>query len=561
MIDKLIVAKGIEPVFEESLALSTIGFATVDSNGIIAYANTAFCQMFALPEPKIAAGCRLSAHVAALFLSSNAGLVQALNLSDAANIELRLNRETEALNLHIASKGLGLRMLVADRVLKPAINSAFPNTLSYLDPLTGLGNRLLLEQEISKWQPKPPDALSLAVIMINLNRFKQLNDLLGTESADRLLKLVALRIKSAARSDDLVIRIQDDLFAVLHSIGLQPDGALSISKRVIELISRPFLIDGQQVNIAANVGIAALNHGTDFNSDLIKHAELALYDANAIGFGNIKIFDPAIVQNATERYHLEIDLRRALALKEFSLMYQPQVKTANGALQGFEALLRWYHPTRGMVSPANFIPLAEETGEIHAIGEWVLRTACKEALTWDGDYTVAINVSPIQFENDNLVEIVRNTLESTGLPPTRLELEITEGVLMKNQARAQKILWAIKAMGVGIAMDDFGTGYSSLSYLNSFPFSKLKIDQAFVRSDNSSKAHALVQAIINLGDNLEMKTIAEGVETEAQLKQLSVSGCQEIQGYFISRPIATQAIAEFIATNRINTLSKGGDNA
>jgi predicted signal transduction protein with EAL and GGDEF domain len=351
-----------------------------------------------------------------------------------------------------------------------------------------------------------------------------------------------------------------DQFVVLHTIGLQPDGAESVAKRIVELISRPFLIDGQQVNIGASIGIAALNYGTNNTIDLLKHAELALYEAKTAGFGNVKIFDPALVRLATERYQLEIDLRRALGLKEFMLMYQPQVKISNGALQGFEALIRWHHPTRGMVSPANFIPLAEETGDILAIGEWTLRTACKEALNWDGDYTVSVNVSPIQFENEKLVDIVRNTLASTGLPPARLELEITEGVLMKNQEHAQKILWAIKSMGVGIAMDDFGTGYSSLSYLNSFPFSKLKIDQSFVRVENSSKSRALVQAIINLGENLDMKTIAEGVETEEQLYELASSGCMEVQGYLISRPIAAKAIAEFISTNKANSYSKGGNN-
>ena len=560
MLNKLLDTNAIEPVLEECLALSTIGFAAVNNDGVIAYANSVFCKMLAIKGPEAAVGCSLLDHVGERFQSSVAGLIQVLNSPEAANIELRLDRDAEALSLHIASVGLGLRMLVADRLLKPAINTAFPNSISYGDPLTGLGNRLLLDQEISNWRPREPEAVSLAVIMINLDRFKQINDFLGHESGDRLLKLAAMRIKSAARSHDLVIRVAGDQFVVLHSIGLQPVGAESVAKRIVEVISRPFLIDGQQVNIGASIGIAALNHGTNKTIDLLKHAELALYEAKAAGFGSVKIFDPALVQLATERYQLEIDLRRALVLKEFTLVYQPQVKISNGALQGFEALIRWHHPTRGMVSPANFIPLAEETGEIHAIGEWTLRTACKEALNWDGDYTVSVNVSPIQFENEKLIDIVRNTLATTGLPPSRLELEITEGVLMKNPEHAQKILWAIKSMGVGIAMDDFGTGYSSLSYLNSFPFSKLKIDQSFVRVENSAKSRALVQAIIKLGENLDMKTIAEGVETEEQFNELALSGCMEVQGYLISRPIAAKAIAEFISTNRTNSNSnsKGG---
>jgi predicted signal transduction protein with EAL and GGDEF domain len=304
------------------------------------------------------------------------------------------------------------------------------------------------------------------------------------------------------------------------------------------------------VNIGASIGIAVLNHGTETLTDLLKHADLALYKAKDAGRGTALFFEPAFAVQAMTRYNLEIDLRRALGLKEFVLMYQPQVNMTDGSLQGFEALIRWQNSARGLVSPVDFIPLAEETGEIHAIGEWILRTACKEAMGWDGHLSVAVNVSPIQFESERLVDIVSHALTSSGLPPNRLELEITEGVLMNDFDNALKQLWALKALGVGIAMDDFGTGYSSLSYLNSFPFSKIKIDQSFVRGESSPKSRALVQAIINLGATLDMTTIAEGVETQEQYDQLTAGGCLVAQGYLISRPISTKAMGEFIADFR-----------
>jgi diguanylate cyclase (GGDEF)-like protein len=534
-------------MFEESARLSTIGFAAISEDGTLSYANAAFCKMLDMDD---AAGCSLLAHVESKFPAALAGLSQTLNSRDAATIELRLERDSALLSLHVAGFEMGSRMLVVDRLTRPAVNASFPNNIAHCDALTGLGNRMLLDQVISSWQPNGAEALSLAVIMIDLDRFKQVNDTLGHGAGDTLLKLVAKRIKSAARADDLVIRMGGDEFVVLHTIGLQPVGAQSVANRIIELIRRPFIIDGQQVNIGASVGLSALNHGTENSADLLRHADLALYEAKAAGRDTVKFFEPRLAERALERRQLEIDLRRALGLREFSLVYQPQVNMSDGELQGFEALIRWQHLTRGLISPADFIPLAEDTGEIHAIGEWTLLTACQEAMSWQGNYSIAVNVSPIQFENEKIVGIVRNALASTGLPAARLELEITEGVLMKNQDSVQKILWAIKAMGVGIAMDDFGTGYSSLSYLNSFPFTKIKIDQSFVRVEKSDKSRALVQAIISLGANLNMKTIAEGVETEEQYNDLAAGGCIAAQGYLISRPIVPQAITDFIKNQK-----------
>lgn len=539
--------------------LSSIGFAVITEDGIVTCANSTFCEMLAISATEVIVGCSLVEHVASHFHSTIANLSQALKCPDTAIIQLRLERDSEPLTLQIASVDNGQRMLVAVQLSKSA-EATYLNAFSHRDPLTGLGNRTQLDEIIAVWQPRGPEASSLAVIIINLDRFRRVNDTLGHCAGDALLKLVAKRIQSATREDDTVVRIGSDEFVVLHTIGVQPIGAESVAKRIIELMSRPFLIDGQQVNIGVSVGIATLNFGTDKITDLLKHADLALHEAKAAGRGIFMFFEPALAMRAMERRALEVDLRRALGLKEFILMYQPQVNMTDGALQGFEALIRWKNPARGLVSPLDFIPLAEETGEIHAIGEWTLRTACKEAMSWDGNFSVAVNVSPIQFENERIVDIVRNVLASTGLPPERLELEITEGVLIKNFDSALKQLWAIKSLGVGIAIDDFGTGYSSLSYLNSFPFSKIKIDQSFVQAENSPKSRALVQAIITLGESLEIKTIAEGIETQDQYDQLAASGCLVAQGYLISRPIFTMAIVDFISNFRNQTAIKGYKN-
>jgi len=351
----------------------------------------------------------------------------------------------------------------------------------------------------------------------------------------------------AARADDTIVRWGGDEFIILHTLGEQPSGAEGVAQRIVEMLSRPFLIDGQQINIGASVGIAILHQGTDKLEDLMRHADLALYDAKGAGRGTYRFFNPLLEKNAMERRELEISLRRALSLKEFTLAYQPQVRMPEGKLTGFEALIRWHNETRGLIPPVDFIPLAEETGEIMAIGEWVLRTACAEATKWPNELSVAVNVSPVQFKSDRFVDSVCSALSFSGLDPTRLEIEITEGVLINNSEKALSHLCAIQDMGVSIAMDDFGTGFSSLSYLNSFPFSKIKIDQAFVRGKQTDKSRALVDAIISLGASLGMKTLAEGVETPEQFEQLAEGGCMGAQGFLISKPMPAEEINEFMA--------------
>jgi diguanylate cyclase (GGDEF)-like protein len=391
--------------------------------------------------------------------------------------------------------------------------------------------------------------------------FKQDNESLGHDTGDELLKLVAGRIRSATRALDVVIRLGGDDFVIVQTGEPQPAGAEKLAARLVELLARPFLAAGEQINVGASVGIAIVGYGTDTSDELLTHANLALREAKSHGRGLYRFFAPDLAQRARARFELEVDLRRALPLKELSLFYQPQLRLADKRICGFEALMRWSHPLRGWVSPAEFIPLAEKIGEIHAIGAWALRTACRDAMQWPSHYGVAVNVSPIQFANDDLVEAVRGALAESGLPAERLEVEITEGVLLNNTDAAMERLAAVNALGVSIAMDDFGTGYSSLGYLTRFPFSKIKIDQSFLRGEQTQRSRALVEGILAIGERLGMTTIAEGVETEQQLAELTAHGCSQAQGYLISRPLTLDATMKFIAAHETHLTGAPVDDA
>ncbi|WP_420453482.1 putative bifunctional diguanylate cyclase/phosphodiesterase [Ilumatobacter sp.] len=409
------------------------------------------------------------------------------------------------------------------------------------DELTGAGDRRLLSRNLSAWPASAP----LTLLMIDLDRFKHVNDTLGHGAGDRLLVLVADRIRAATRrDDDRLYRLGGDEFVVAHV----PDGdgsAERVARRIVEFVSRPFLIEGQQVNVGASIGVASLS---DISTpDLIlQHADLALHSAKAAGRGCVRSFEPSFQDRATEQRDRELRLRRALSLDELSLVYQPQIALREPRVCGFEALLRWDNPFLGRVPPDVFIPLAEETGDIHPIGRWVLETACLEAMRWPSDLVVAVNVSAVQFARADFVDIVSEALRTSGLAADRLELEITESVLLERTDCSIARLWALRDMGVRVAMDDFGTGYSSLSYLHSFPFSSIKIDQSFVRGEQTDRSRTLVRAIVALGSSLGMTTIAEGVETLEQYRELADQGCQEVQGYYFARPMLPTDISSYL---------------
>lgn len=407
------------------------------------------------------------------------------------------------------------------------------------DTLTGLANRSRVKPEVDRAAANPSQ--SSALLMIDLDRFKAVNDTLGHPIGDALLRKVADRLSASVRSHDMVARLGGDEFAILQTGVEQPAGAEALAKRLVEVLSRPYVIEGHMIDIGASVGVALLPGAADGDT-LIKHADIALYRAKNEGRGRYAFFEPHMHEEMQERRALELDMRRALAFRQFELHYQPQMDLASRTITGMEALLRWQHPERGMVAPGDFVPLAEETGLIVPIGEWVMRQACEDAASWPNDIAVAVNVSAKQLASGKLVRAVEDALGRASLPATRLEIEITESVLMSDVDGCVDTLHRLRNLGARVSMDDFGTGYSSLSYLSSFPFDKIKIDQSFVRSGDAERNDGIIRAITAIGHHLGMTTIAEGVETDAQLDSMTSNGCGSVQGYLISRPVPADQV-------------------
>ena len=429
-----------------------------------------------------------------------------------------------------------------DRDRGPALCAACPARVP-TDALTGLVDRSAfrarLEAALADWNPGTPGP---AVLMVDLDRFKAVNDALGHPAGDALLRNAAKRLRGAVRGGDLAARLGGDEFAVLLAAPVTPEVAAKVATRLVDLLARPYIVSGQAANVGASVGLAFAEGDCTTVDALIGRADMAMYQAKADGRGRVGFFSPALQEQAELRRQTEQDLRAALPLGQLELFYQPQYDLELGQLSGFEALLRWRHPLRGLVPPDDFIPLAEEIRLISGLGEWVLRTACAEAAKWPDEMTVAVNVAAQQFESGRLVGIVEAALKGAGLPGSRLELEITESALLNDPGglvTAQLV--ALKAMGVAISLDDFGTGYSSLSQLRSFPFDRVKIDRSFVNDV------AVVRAIAAMGSSMGIRTTAEGVETALQLDNLRREGCHEVQGYLLGRPLPASAIPETLA--------------
>lgn len=421
-------------------------------------------------------------------------------------------------------------------------------TLAFNDALTGLPNRTRFHELLTLHvASRRVIDQSFAVLVIDLDRFKPVNDMHGHAAGDLLLCKVADRLRSAIREGDVVARLGGDEFVALLTSAVDAEEAMSTATRLVELLSHSFSLDGHLAHIGASIGIAlAPEHGAA--PDVLLHrADLALYAAKRDGRGLAKLFEHELDTRMRERLVLEAGLRRALTENELELHYQPLLDTRSGRIASAEALVRWRHPERGLIPPLDFITLAEETGLIVPLGEWVLRTACTEAATWPDELSVAVNLSPAQFRDSRLADTVEAALMTARLSPTRLELEITEGVLLADEQRTLATLNALRAQGVRIAMDDFGTGYSSLSYLQRFPFDKIKIDQSFIRRipDDPGSA-ALVRAIITMGACLGISTTVEGVETNEQLAFSTAQGCDHIQGYHVSRPLPAAAFTAFL---------------
>lgn len=409
--------------------------------------------------------------------------------------------------------------------------------LALHDALTSLPNRSTfnarLDQQIAAARAA---GKRLAVLYLDLDRFKEVNDLYGHATGDKVLQTVAARVTSLLQDGQMMARLGGDEFAVLIPNVASAAGVGTVADEIQAAISNG-LSDGDVDTIQTSIGIAIFPDDAADRETLLSQADTALYRAKTEGRNTFRFFEAAMGAEVRDRRQMEHDLRQAVARNELSLVYQPQSDISSGQMVGFEALLRWHHPARGLVAPSVFIPVAEESGAILQIGEWVLREACREAASWPQPLTIAINVSALQIYNDNFVQLVHTTLLETGLSPRRLELEITETALVRDLQRALNALRQIKALGVRIAMDDFGTGYSSLSNLRAFPFDKIKIDGSFVKSVNTNdQAATIVRAVLGLGRGLGLPVLAEGVETRAELQFLESERCSEVQGYLLGRP-------------------------
>ncbi len=420
------------------------------------------------------------------------------------------------------------------------------------DALTDLPNRLLFRERVEHALAQSNRGRGFAVLCVGLDKFKAINETLGHAVGDKLLVAVAARMRGCVREIDTIARLGGDEFAVVQiQIGYPEDAAL-LSRRIINAVSEPFEIEGHRITIGCSVGISIAPGDGTSSEKLIKGADVALYRAKSEGRGTWRFFEAEMDARLQARRAIELDLRNALDNGEFEVFHQPIFDLDKNRFSGCEALVRWRHPVNGLISPDSFITIAEDIGEITRLGEWVLRRACEDASRWPSGMKVAVNVSPIQFRDTGLVQAVRNALTASGLPAQRLELEITESVLLANNSTTLTTLHELRALGVRIALDDFGTGYSSLSYLRSFPFDKIKIDRSFVRDLSAAEgSKMIVRAIINLSKNLGMVTTAEGVETNEQLELVRSEGCDEVQGYLFGRPMPVDALPEaFNATRK-----------
>jgi diguanylate cyclase (GGDEF)-like protein len=532
--------------FEAAVENMTQGLCMFDGEENLIICNRRWLDLFGIPWALGKPGTTFRAVVEARLANGHyAG--QTVDEVLAERLALRRDRKSKTFEQHLANGR------IVQTYQQPMADGGWVSTfedvterrraeaqiahMSRHDALTDLPNRVLFRERMEQHLARVRRGESLAVLWLDLDHFKTVNDSLGHAVGDVMLEAIANRLRDCVQETDTVARLGGDEFAVLQVGAKQPADATVLAQRIVEALGQRFDVAGHQVVCGASVGIAVSpNDGTD-PEQLLKNADLALYRAKQDGRNGFRFFEPEMDAKMRLRRNLEADLRKALAQGEFELFYQPVINLRKNEISGLEALLRWRHPERGMVSPAEFIPLAEEIGLIIPLGEWVLRKACAEAARWTNAVTVAVNLSAVQFKSKNLVATVVSALAASRLPPTRLELEITETVLMQDNEATIDVLHQFRDLGVRISMDDFGTGYSSLSYLRRFPFDKIKIDQSFVRDlAKSGDSLSIVRAVTGLGSSLGMVTTAEGVETPEQLSVLRAEGCTEVQGYVFSPP-------------------------
>lgn len=529
------------------------GLEMYDAEGRLALCNKRYMQIYRLDEQQASLGLTLEQAVALRIgvnlLSEEAGekLVEKILRArvDPSHREFRCHLADDrciAIAIQPLADGKGFVATHQD-VTEQGRSEAKIAFYAHHDALTGLPNRMRLNDELEKALTFARRGEVVAVHMIDLDHFKTINDTLGHPIGDELLKMVADRLKAQLRETDTVGRMGGDEFAIVERQIAEPAGAVSLASRITKAIAEPYEINGHRLIIGTSIGIAVGPQDGSSSEELMRNADLALYRAKAEGRGAFRFFEPSMDAQMQARSQLERELREAVADSQFEVHYQPIMNAESGEISGFEALVRWRHPQNGLVPPTVFISLAEETRLIIPIGSWVLRQACATAARWPKHLKIAVNLSPAQFRPGDIRDVVAEALAASGLAPQRLELEITESLLLDGDANSLATLHSLRDLGVQIAMDDFGTGYSSLSYLQSFPFDKIKIDKSFVQGiDEDGKSLNIVRAVATLANGLGIRTTAEGVETNAQLDAVRSEGYTEIQGFLMSKPLALREV-------------------
>ncbi len=541
--------------FDAALTNLPHGLCMFDESKNLILCNPSYARLYALPPDLVRPGTPLSRILDYRACARNAPADMSTYLDviieatengefDSRRVALQDGRTMQITHQPMASGGY---VAVHEDVTATIRAEAEIRYLAAHDALTGLPNRTSLREKLGQALARVRRKEKLAVLCLDLDEFKIVNDTLGHPIGDLLLKAVTERFTRCVRDTDTVARLGGDEFVILQ-VGLdKPEDASLLARRLVEAVNTPFSLDGHQVNVGVSIGIAFCPNDGAVADEVLKKADIALYRAKTDGRNTFRFFELIMDRPLQARRKLELEMRTALAAGVFRLHYQPLVDVATGAVKGFEALLRWPHPERGPLSPPEFIHVAEETGLIVPLGEWVIRQACQDAAQWPEDFRVAVNLSPRQFRDGALTPVVFSALANAGLPPSRLELEITESVLLVDSETTLATLHQLRALGIRIALDDFGTGYSSLSYLRSFPFDKIKIDKSFIRDlTQGGDCTAIVKAVAGLGLALGMETTAEGVETAQQLDRIREHGCTEAQGLFFSAPRPAGELSEFL---------------
>jgi diguanylate cyclase (GGDEF)-like protein len=535
------------------------GICLFDANNRLLLFNRQYCDLFDIPRDRLRTGMtKNEINVLRLAAGSLTGsslqrysaslekIFRELKPEDAT-IELGNGRIVSGHYQPLAGNGW---VVTHEDITERRLAETEISFLAHHDPLTGLANRTTFYEQVGSALATIEDSEKFAVLFLDLDRFKAVNDEFGHPTGDALLRVVSARLRAAVRDSDTIARLGGDEFAILQ-IGVSEDETIALASRLVETINRPFQVDGHSIGIGLSIGIAVAPADGSRLEQLMKDADLALYRSKKEGRGTWRFFEPAMNEIAEARRALENDLRNSIRCSQLELDYQPIFGCHDRRLTGFEALLRWRHPSRGMVAPDDFISMAEEIGVIGEIGRWVLGQACREATGWPEHLRIAVNLSTRQFQDNSLIKTISDALSGSGLPAHRLELEITESVPLHSDPATLATLRGLRAIGVRISLDDFGTGYSSLSYLRTFPFNTIKIDRSFVRdllTDESS--NAIIRGIIALAQSLNMSVTAEGVESEGQLDFLIEAGCDEMQGFLLGCPAPASEVLALIEQSR-----------